>query len=75
MGTDESTARAPDARVFQVDAANEPSREEVYYDTLYQRLDGLLKELEVSGMKPDDALLERLRLLKVEAGQIVQRRK
>ncbi|MBI1261644.1 MAG: hypothetical protein GC184_07950 [Rhizobiales bacterium] len=75
MGTDENLARAQSARGLSEEAVFEPSREETYYDTLYQRLDGLLKELEASGMKPDDALLERLRLLKVEAGQIVKRRK
>lgn len=75
MGTEEKRGLAENMPAHESVSVFEQSKEEAYYGMLYQRLDGLLKELTDSGMASDDKLIERLRHLKAEAGQIVKRQR
>lgn len=75
MGTEEKRGLAAKMSAHDGLSVFEQSREDAYYGMLYQRLDGLLKELSDSGMAGDDQLLERLRHLKAEAGQFVNRQR
>lgn len=75
MGTEEKRGLAANLPAHDGVSVFEQSKEDAYYGMLYQRLDGLLKELSDSGMASDDKLLERLRHLKVEAGNFVNRQR
>lgn len=75
MGTEEKRGLAAELPAHDGISVFEQSKEDAYYGMLYQRLDGLLKELTDSGIAGDDQLLERLRHLKTEAGQFINRQR
>lgn len=75
MGTEDKSGHAAKLQVREGATVFEQSKEDAYYGMLYQRLDGLLKELADSGMDKDDKLFERLKHLKAEAGNFVQRQR
>lgn len=63
MSAKDGLARSRQRRPGSVAARNNDERQKEYYDMLASRLEGLLREIEKSGVSPDDDLVERLRAL------------
>ena len=66
MSTKDGLARSKQRRHGNVAGVQKDDRQKQYYDMLAVRLEGLLDEIEKSGVPPEDDLVERLRALHKE---------
>ncbi|MEP2827671.1 hypothetical protein [Parvibaculum sp.] len=66
MSTKDGLARSEQRRDENAAGVQADDRQKQYYDMLAARLEGLLDEIEKSGLPPEDDLVKRLRALQRE---------
>lgn len=70
MSTKDGLARSKERRSESVvGVRDKDDRQRQYYDMLAVKLEGLLSEIEKSGVPPEDDLVERLRALHKEVSR------